>query len=187
MKNNLNMLASIVALEQDKETLNEAARETLANVGYRIRALGAVYERLQAREDLSFLDLDDLVRSIVSSVAGSHRDMTVSLHVDMPENSASVDLGISVGLIVNELLSNSVKYGRHAGISPEVSLSLRQQENTFVIEISDNGPGFPEDFELTQSTGLGIQLLHAISARHDGVIELVEPARAHLRVTLYDP
>ena len=186
VKNNLNMLASIVALERDKDTLNEAARETLANVGYRIQALGAVYERLQARDDLSFLDLDDLVRSIVSSVAGSQRDMSVSLDVDMPDNSASVDLGISVGLIVNELLSNSAKYGRQAGISPQVSLSLRQQENTFTIEIADNGPGFPEDFELTQSSGLGIQLLHAISSRHDGVIELLEPARAHLRVTLYD-
>lgn len=189
VKNNLSTLASIVNLEYSREGLGDEARSTLKSVSSRIYALARVYERLQSQKDYSSIDAAQLIYDVCEGTADAGNTHAVRVHTSVDGvGTTTLDLGVAMGLIVNELLSNSVKHAMHEGheLTVNVDVSAEHHETTvdYYLNVSDNGPGLPDDFDLETSESLGIQIVQAISARHEGAVYLVDPSRAHIRVHL---
>ena len=189
VKNNLSTLASIVNLEYNREGLGDEARSTLKSVSSRIHTLASVYERLQLQGDDSSINAAELIHDIAEGTADSSGTRTVHVRTSVEGvGTTTLDLGVAMGLIVNELLSNSLKHALNGGreLTIDLAVSAEHHDTTtdYFINVSDDGPGLPDDFDPATSESLGMQIVQAISAQHDGAMEVVDPSRAHMRVHL---
>ena len=93
------------------------------------------------------------------------------MHIEVPDLHLDIDTAVPLGLIMNELLSNSFKYAFNDVASGEINLAIRiLAEGKYELTYSDNGPGLPADFELSKATTLGVQLINDLSRQIGGKV-----------------
>ena len=174
VKNNMQIISSLLNLQsayfQDREAVN-VFRESQN----RIRSMALIHEKLYQSGNIAGVKLADYVQDLASHLMSSYSlDSTkIRLDTDIENVSLGIDNAISLGLIVNELLSNAFKYAFPNGASGEIKLSYKSTEgNTSTLIISDNGIGFPEDIDFKQTESLGLQLVNTLVEQLEGNIEL---------------
>lgn len=184
VKNNLNTLSSMLNLQLEQHRDDGRIAEILTVSVNRIKTMSAIYERLHRRGSASVVDaavyLETLARDLVSTLPAAEN---ATLDLDIAAHDVDIDTGIALGLIVNELVTNSMKHAVGAG-GGSIHLRTQMAEGTYFIEVWDDGPGLPGGFDIGASNTLGLQLMQAVTAQRGGRIELVEPGSAHLRVTV---
>ena len=101
------------------------------------------------------------------------------MNIEVPALHLDIDSAVPLGLIMNELLSNSFKYAFNDGTSGEINLEIRTlAEGKYELIYSDNGPGLPADFDLSKATTLGIQLINDLSRQIGGKVKYTYTNRA---------
>jgi two-component sensor histidine kinase len=167
IKNNLAAIAGLLELEMGEKRAHIPKDVTLRNAVGRIRAIAAVHELLYA-QDIREVDVREIVERIVRAVE-SHLVPASSLAKFTIEGE-SARLGsreaTSLALILNELLSNSVKHALSRRPAGRVMVKLTPCDSSLQLEIRDDGPGFPADFELKQNGSLGLRLVDEL-VRYD--------------------
>jgi two-component sensor histidine kinase len=123
----------------------------------------------------------------------------IHLEMEIPSLEVDIDTGISLGLVVNELVTNSLKhaFGETGGTregggtiylsaekAPAAGAGTETAPSGFIVEVADTGRGLPADFDLSSENTLGLQLVQAVAGQHGGSVELRDPAHAHFRVTI---
>ncbi len=94
------------------------------------------------------------------------------MNIEVPYLQLDIDTAVPLGLIMNELLSNSFKYAFNDDISGEINLEIHNRaEGKYELIYSDNGPGLPEDFDLGRAATLGIQLINDLSRQIGGKVK----------------
>ncbi len=172
VKNNFNLASSLLFLEAQKfkDKKVKAAFEVSRD---RLRTMSLLNERLYRSETLNNLDLGNYLCSIAEdlmSVQGP-RDIKVNLICDVDEVSVGPREAIPVGLIVNELITNSLKYAfvGEDGKSTSISLTLKQDKDSLIkLQIKDTGRGYPEQFSMEESDSLGMKLVHMLGQEQLG-------------------
>lgn len=162
--NSLQMVSSFVSL-QAGQTEDPAARDALAATQNRIQAISKVHHRLYTRDDLSTIDLEQYLSTLVTglrdSLERSAADIDVTLDADPIETTP--DRAVSIGIVINELVGNAAKYafvGRDSGV---VSIELRAYgDGGFELKVSDDGHGI-DDTTGPTGTGLGMRIVAAMS------------------------
>ncbi|MGZ7049055.1 MAG: sensor histidine kinase, partial [Methanobacterium sp.] len=92
-----------------------------------------------------------------------------------------------LGLVINEIISNSLKYAFKGVDNPKISVLLKSLgENKYKLDISDNGIGFPENIDYKNTSSLGLQLVNALVDQIEGEIKLVEGKGTHFEITFND-
>ena len=95
----------------------------------------------------------------------------------MPELSLNIDSALPIGLMLNELATNSFKYAFAAVEEPIITIQLTHQANKALkLTYSDNGPGLPEDYQMSQSTSLGLRLIKILTRQLKGTMTFEAPA-----------
>jgi two-component sensor histidine kinase len=105
------------------------------------------------------------------------------LSLQLGPQHVAIDTGVSIGLVINELVTNSAKHA-FSGDVGTISLAVRTAEPGYAVEVADSGAGIPDDIDIDSGNTLGFQLLHAIAGQHGGTVELLDRAEARVRVTL---
>lgn len=169
VKNNLQVISGLLEL-QGKTLTDDAAREALEEGRNRVRSIALIHQNLYQFENLSSIDLKrfagDLCRQVQSVF---QREKTVSLAVDVPDVHLDIDSAVPLGLILNELLSNSFKYAFKDVSEGEIGVTVNViSEGRFRLVYSDNGPGLPEHFEVRKATTLGLQLVNDLTRQIGG-------------------
>ena len=136
--------------------------------------MALLHEHLYRSEDVARLDFSEYVGSLaeqlISVYGASHQ---VRLEADMEPLYFDMDTAIPCGLIVNELLSNALKYGFHEGRSGVVRLQLRRiTDDSVRLAVADDGIGLPDDFSWDESRSLGLRLVRALAEQLSGSVEL---------------
>ena len=173
VKNNLQIIASLLSLQSnhihDDETL-----ALLANSENRVRAMAAIHERLYLSDDLAKIDFAGYVKALVDSLFGSYSIDTrdVRLVTELSDVSLDLDQAIPCGLMLNELVSNSLKYAFPDGRHGELQIHLSQGDGSYVLEVCDDGVGFPEGVDFRQTKSLGLQLITSLTRQLHGQIEM---------------
>jgi two-component sensor histidine kinase len=172
VKNNLQIISSLlflqmeyVSLPQDKELFTESQK--------RIQAMALVHEELYGAEDLSSVNMRDYVPRLVERVlAGA--DIPVRLQCQVDEVRLPVTRSIPCGLILNELVMNAVKHafrpGAQEGAMGVLRVSLRREDSRLVLEVEDNGPGLPPDFDISATPTLGMTLVSSLTEQLNGEV-----------------
>lgn len=185
VKNNLNTLSSLLNLQLEQHQGDERISGALTDSINRIKTMSVVYERLHQTSSPTSIDLSEymqrLAHDLIRTSSGSER---IELSLEIAAESVDIDTGIALGLIVNELLTNSVKHAFGSSRAGRVDMRIAAGEEGFTVDFQDSGPGLPDDFDVSSRNSLGMQLLQAIAGQRDGRIEVVDPALAHFRVYL---
>ena len=133
-----------------------------------------IYEKLYQSEDLTRVDFADYIKSLASNLLYTYAaDPTlIKLKTNVEDVSLNIDTAIPCGLIINELLTNSIKHAFPDGRGGEVRIDLRSSGDKFILTVSDNGMGFSEDLDFRKTETLGMQLVFGLVDQLNGEIEL---------------
>lgn len=172
VKNNLQVITSLLSL-QSSFIKDEDTKGLFRYSQYRINSMGLVHEMLYKSEDISKINYgnyaSNLVSSLITSMKGSENN--VKLKLNIPDISINIDTAIPLGLLINEIITNSLKYGIRNDKAGEIHLEiLKIKHNQFKMEIGDNGAGFSEHVNFRSSSSLGLLLIHKLSLQLNGKI-----------------
>ena len=161
-KNNLQLVSGLIILELERIE-NSEHREILETLERKIQGIATVHRKLYESKTLDRIDLkeylEELAPSVVSSVVS--RQETVQVRLECVSMEAGIDTAVSIGLIVNELLHNAIKYAVPGG-AKNVRLNLGFKDKNIELSVSDDGPGLPDDFELRRATSTGLELAETL-------------------------
>lgn len=168
VKNNLQITASLLSLQADRCTSDEA-RGAIVDSSARVRAMALVHQQLYSGADLANLSLDEFCRSLSNLLKASLAPEAV-VNFEFEPVTVSIDQAIPCGLIVNELLTNSLKHGRDA--TGRVSITITLCENPAGIELTvrDTGPGLPAPVDTRPSRSLGLRMINALVRQLQGTV-----------------
>ncbi len=171
VKNNFQLISSLLNLQSDM-VADKAAQEALSQGKNRIHSMALVHENLYKTKNLSKIELQHYLGELVETIIKSFRkdERAIIHHIDVGTVRFDVETSIRLGLIVNELVSNSMKYAFVDRTSGNIRIRLIQQEDNeaYVLTIADDGIGLPEGFDLEKLNSLGLELVQLLVAQMRG-------------------
>lgn len=173
VKNNMTVISSLLKLQADKVT-DEYYKELFNESTNRIKTMALIHEKFYRSDDLSRIVLSDYLKDMMDSILGSYGINARKVHLkkDLEKITLAIDASIPCGLIVNELLSNSLKYAFPDGRSGEIRVSLRKNNGTVELSVGDDGVGLPGDLDFRNTGSLGLNIVCALVGQLRGSIEL---------------
>lgn len=172
IKNNIASVYGLLHLHAE-QIENEEARSIVNLALSRVNSMKDLYDKMLSSDDVRVVSAAPYINDLIDSIMPlfSHQaDVTVEKRIaDFTLDSDKLFL---LGIIVNELLTNSMKYafpGRDTGI---IRVSCEKRENHVSLVVCDDGIGLPDGFEIEQSTGLGMNLVYMLSRQLDGTVRI---------------
>ncbi|GAB2613043.1 hypothetical protein GCM10027035_06790 [Emticicia sediminis] len=168
VKNNLEVVSSLLALQSAKIEDPEIQDAMLASQN-RVQSMGILHQKLYQSEHLAFIEMKNYFQNLCENILDSYNETErIEVDIDMNEIELDVDTAVPVGLIVNELLTNSLKYAFPNGKKGTIKLSLENiDKNNLTLKISDNGIGKSLDTK-AKGTGFGTQLVDLLTRQIGG-------------------
>ena len=184
VKNNLQIMSSLVKLQshhiKDPKTL-----EILKESENRIRSMAIVHNKLYNTKDYVNIDFGDYVKSLTESfytTFGLNLSI-IKFDIDIKDIVLNIDTAIPCGLIINELVSNSIKYAYPNNEKGIIKISLHAGYNgSFTLIVNDNGIGLPVDFDVNASKTLGIELVKLLTNQLNGKLEIINNNGAEFKI-----
>ena len=170
VKNNMQVISSLLSL-QAHQINDETVSELFNESRYRVRSMALVHEKLYRSEQLSMVNFEEYIEDIAKELRRVYEQDSGAITVvtDISNVFLTVDVAIPCGLIINELLSNSMKHAFADGMAGEIYVGFNlDEENQYRLEIRDNGPGLPPDVDFFNSRSLGLQLVNALTEQLRG-------------------
>jgi PAS domain S-box-containing protein len=174
VKNNLQVISSLLDLQAncvENKQVVAAFRDSQA----RLRTMALIHEKLYQSANLAEINLADYARDLVTYLLRSQdaAKRGISLNIQTDDVLLDIDKAIPCGLILNELVSNSLKHAFPQGQTGKICVELHVNDaNRSTMMIGDNGIGFPEELNFRHPTSLGLQLVNTLVNQLNGVIEL---------------
>lgn len=165
VKNNMQVISSIMGL-QNKSTDDDRVKEILQDCQLRVQTMSFVHETLYRSDNLSQIDMGRYVERLVKSVEMSFYNKRDYIHTEIEAENLviNVEQATPVGLIINELISNSFKYAFPDGKTGRIHVQLKQIDQDRVkLNVSDNGVGIPDDLNPETTKSLGLNLVKILS------------------------
>lgn len=163
VKNNMQVISSMLSLQAsqfEESTVRESFDESLS----RIHSMALVHDLLYQSDDLAELDFRNYVRQLMDELKGTlvsdQRDITIETEVE--DVSFSVDTAVRCGLIVNELVTNSLQHAFNGDESGRVQLTVEGLDDGYRLTVEDNGSGFEARRDRKTGDSLGIELVEAL-------------------------
>lgn len=169
VKNNLQMITSLLSMQERRET-SEGAKAHLITTSNKIRSIALIHEHLYVTEHFSHVNLKQYVQDLVSSLIQTFfSPKKIDVNMSMKDINVNLDVAMPIGLILNELITNSLKYAYLDHSHPRLYIHIKETANHFILEVQDNGPG-PEPMHLEKSKGLGYTIIEAILENGEGAM-----------------
>ena len=177
IKNTLAMTSSFLSLAKDR--VKEASDADLfKDTQARVQAMASLYEHLLHSKDHSHIELAIYLRELCDSIAGAFADEGgASIQVEGWEVITSSKMAISIGLAVNEALTNALKYGRKADRALQVSVLLEKGKapDALGVIVRDNGKGLAPGFDSGSEGGLGFLIMRSLAQQLNGTLSVDAP------------
>ncbi|WP_284614780.1 sensor histidine kinase [Aquabacterium humicola] len=168
VKNNLQVVQSLLSL-QSRSVADASARDALAEMAQRVRAMALVHEQLYQAPTLSSVPLPKYVQALVGQLAAAaRRDGTVQVNTNVAEVDVRPDTAIPLGLLLTELVGNSLKHAFAAGMPGHVTVSVQPAADGVRIAVADDGRGLPIDGTAVHPPTLGRQLAASLARQLGG-------------------
>jgi two-component sensor histidine kinase len=189
VKNNLQIISSMLNL-QAMQIMDDDLKAVFKESMGRVQSMAIVHEKMYHSKDLSkigFADyISDLTKELFSSYGVDPSHIRSSVNID--DVKLGVDVAIPCGLIVNELISNSLKHAFPNGEKGEISIDLnRDPDNRFKLTVYDNGTGFPENVDFTEMESLGLRLVNTLVEQLKGTIEMERSGGTRFKIEFIAP
>ncbi len=174
VKNNLQIISSLLSI-QSKQIQDPVTLGVFKESQNRVRSMALVHEKLYQSDDLARVDFADYIQSLSATLFRSYdfKAKTIALKLEVSPVFLNIDTAIPCGLILNELLSNSLKHGFPNDTPGEVLIQLdANADQSFSLTVQDNGVGFPQTVNFKTSKSIGLQLISGLTKQLHGTIEM---------------
>jgi PAS domain S-box-containing protein len=174
VKNNMQVISSLLKL-QSKYIKDEDDAEMFKESQNRIKSMALVHEKLYQSEGLANIDFKEYIKHLTDMLVRSYGMNTgeITLSIDVEDAAIEIDSAIPCGLIVNELVSNSLKHAFPEVKNGAIKISLHSiDDNEMELTISDNGVGMPEKLDYTNVDSLGLKLVNILTKQIDGSLTM---------------
>ncbi len=161
VKNNMQIISSLLRL-QSSTIKDKKYSDMYLGSQNRIITMSLIHEKLYQSKNLTKIDIRDYVRDLVNGIVESYGINTrnISFNFDIDNVFLGINSAIPCGLIINELVSNSLKYAFPDGRCGEIRIFLKSDYNkNYELIVSDNGIGIPEDMDITKTDSWGMRLV----------------------------
>lgn len=178
VKNSLQIVTSIATMQAGRSHSSEAVALS-DSLKERIRAISLVHEKLYDLDSGDRIDLGSYASSLVELALSSYEAEGCRIEARVEAESLAVDAALCVdtGLVLSELVTNAVRHGLLPKGGGSLSVSIRRKGDFLVLEVGDDGQGFPEGFDPATTTSLGYKMARALVQRRSGSIEITKGAR----------
>lgn len=186
IKNNLATLTTLLAL-QAGEMSEPSAVEALQDARGRIMSMMAVYDRLYRSPDLKRVLLSDYLKTLVNEIVATWRGVSgrVHLEMDIAAIAISVDLAFPLGVIVNELVTNALKYAFPRGAYGIVRVVLKEGGGrTLDLRVIDNGVGLPEEVDFEHPDTFGLNLVQLMIGQLHASVNIISKGGTEFRMSI---
>ncbi|WP_293136420.1 PAS domain S-box protein [Okeania sp. SIO3I5] len=179
VKNNLQVISSLLRLQSRYVNEDEGVMEILKESQNRVGSMALVHEHLYQSKDLSKIDFSEYIHNLASHIFKAYevKARGVKLSVNVVPVFLNIDTVVPCGLIINELLSNSLKYAFPEGYLGNISIDFnydqndQNDQNKLILQVGDDGAGFPEGLDYKNSGSLGLRLVCSLVRQLKGEIE----------------
>ncbi|AUB54857.1 hypothetical protein BK008_07415 [Methanobacterium sp. MZ-A1] len=171
VNNNLQIISSLFNLQSNY--VDENSKDILMASQSRVKSMAMIHEKLYQSPDMTRINMKDYIESFVSGLFSLYMVETTAIHLqtDLEDIEMGIDTAIPVGLIINELVTNSLKHafpaGNEGGI---IEISFRKEGELLTLKIADNGIGLPERRKIETKKSLGLQLVSNLVNQLDGTM-----------------
>jgi len=193
IKNNLQVISSLLSLQAEKFS-DTKILEAFKESQNRVASMALIHEELYKGNRIDTLDFSDYLRKLAADLFSSYnlRNDKIRLKIELEQIYLDMDTAIPLGIIVNEVVSNSLKHAFSNGREGEIGITLKKAENftvnkessgvengckednslQYILRVTDNGKGIPEEIDFQTADSLGFQLINILVEQIDGCIEL---------------
>lgn len=173
VKNNLQVISSILNL-QSSYVKDEGTLAILHESQNRIKSMSFIHESLYQTKNFSSIDFSEYIINLTNNLLQSYRlaEDEVDMQQQIDKIQIGLDQAIPCGLIINELVSNALKYAFKPKSKGTIRIALSEKKGKVTLMIEDDGIGLPKDFDYTQAESLGLQLVHTLVEQLDGQIKV---------------
>jgi len=182
VKNNMQIISSLMAL-QSLQVNDKKLGAELLTTRHRIQSMAMIHEMLYSTGEFSTIDyeqyLKQLINRLISSIKGAENNIEV--RVEAKSIKLNMDTSIPLGLLINELVTNSLKYAFPNGDGGNISVVIKSDSQYYTMRVSDNGIGFPADYDFESTSSLGLRLVMNLVVQLEGSL-----VRSSTKGTQYD-
>ena len=184
VKNNLMIISSLLNLQsgyiKDKESQN-----IFKESENRARSMALIHERLYQSTDLKRIDFGDYITSLATELFHTYVDDRnfIELKINVEDILLDINTSIPLGLIVNELITNSLKHAFPNGMKGKINIDFYLKNDHYKFAVKDDGIGFPEDIDFQNTNSLGLQIVNSLTEQIDGEIKLNKSNGTEFKIT----
>jgi PAS domain S-box-containing protein len=173
VKNNMQVISSILNLQSSYVT-DQYALNLLKESQNRIKTMAYIHESLYQNKTFTSINFSDYISTLTNNILQSYAAsiQKVKLELDIQKIILNLDTSIPAGLIINELVTNSIKHAFSASNEGIILINLYTKDNVLFLEVSDDGKGFPKDIDFKNTNSLGLQLVNTLVEQLNGKLEL---------------
>lgn len=160
VKNNLQVISSLLNL-QSKTIQNEKALAAIKEARDRVKAMALIHQNLYVEGNLAGIDMRDYIEKLIHSLFSSYQlsDANIQLKIDIDSIQLDIDYLIPIGLILNELISNALKYAYEGRDTGKLLVSLHTWQDKLIVEVKDDGVGMVSKVNVKSFNTMGYQLI----------------------------
>jgi PAS domain S-box-containing protein len=184
VKNNLGIVSSLLQM-QSRRSQEPQVTSILLDSQNRIDSIAMVHEKLYRSEDLANVNFAQYIPDLIAYLFESYNTSSnlVKLYLQVDDVGLDIESAIPCGLIVNELVSNALKYAFPNNQAGKILVKLYQKEYNVILIVQDNGVGLPVDFDKKKTKTLGINLIQGLVKQLRGNLEINSQQGTEFKIT----
>jgi PAS domain S-box-containing protein len=185
VKNNLQIVTSLLKL-QSSYVKDESVKRLFQESQNRVHSMSLIHQKLYQTKDLSHIEFKDYIETVVTHLQHSFGllEDRVNISIDVQNIVMSIDNAIPAGLVINELVSNSLKHAFPEGRKGSIYINLAYDEfnREYWLVVRDNGIGIPSDFDIKSTSSFGLKLVSTLVNQMSGMLEIVLKGGTEYRI-----
>ncbi|MGP8191001.1 MAG: histidine kinase dimerization/phosphoacceptor domain -containing protein [Methanobacterium sp.] len=184
VKNNMQIISSLLSL-QAMHLDDEEMIDLLRDSQNRIRSMAMVHEKLYMSNDLSHINMSEYIKKLVLTIFDSYsiKKSQIMPILELDDIFMNIEMGIPCGIIINELVSNSLKYAFPEDNKGTVFVGLKDRGDMYELTVSDDGVGIPENFNFDETPEtLGLMLVNSLISQLNGSITFNQDLETEFKI-----
>ncbi|MBL0145886.1 MAG: sensor histidine kinase [Chitinophagaceae bacterium] len=166
VKNNLQVVSSLLDLQS--HTMKDVqASEAVKEGKNRVQSMALIHQNLYSEENIKGIKVKEYIGNLLQTLCDSYNitNDKVKINTNIDDLNLDVDTMIPLGLVLNELVSNSFKYAFKETQNGVLNILLHEKEDKLFLQVSDNGSGFPADVDVKSAKSFGLKMIRAFAQK----------------------
>lgn len=185
IKNNMMMITTLIDLES-QDYKEPKIKKALEQIKTRIKSMSLIHEKLYGNDSLEYVFVQDYLKKLLSYIDQSFNNTAreIKKEIKIPSDlDFDEDTILPLGLLLNELITNSYKYVFRSDLENRLSIEIKKNNDGYILFYDDNGPGIPDSLDLTNTSSLGLQLIKILAEELHGSVIYKKDASSRFEIT----